>query len=100
MNNERLFRLLNRSGWLLIIISSILGFLIISNIVSKEIISIEMIFIPIGIGFLLLIPWSYFEADEMRKKFGQTNYRYLSYVGKNLFFGLISLFVYFLMHYR
>jgi hypothetical protein len=96
---EKIFKLFSFIGWLLIILSTVLGFLIIANIINEKIILIEMIFIPIGIGFLLLIPLSYLEADGMRNKFGHINYRHLSYVGKNLFFGLISIFVYFLMHY-
>jgi hypothetical protein len=97
VNTRIFFKLFSRFGWLVIIVSSLLGLLIISNIISDIMIPIEIIFIPIGIGFLFLVPWSYIEADKMRKQMGQISYTYLSYVGKYLFFGLISLFVFFLM---
>jgi hypothetical protein len=86
-------------GWIIITISFILGFCLAYDIIIVPFLQIEIVLIPIGCGFLLLVPWSYLEADKIRKECGRINFRYLSYCGKNIFFGIIFIVVFFIIHY-
>jgi hypothetical protein len=55
----------------------------------------KTIFIPLGCGFLLLVPWSYIEADERREKRGEIDPIFISHCGKFLFLGVFYIYMFF-----
>ncbi|MDR1179452.1 MAG: hypothetical protein LBK44_03010 [Spirochaetales bacterium] len=85
-----------RIGWLLIIGFSFLGIPVFSKTLYIPFLPIGFIFLPIGIGFFLITPWLYKEADERRKERGEISYAGISSCAKSLLMGFIFIFVFFL----
>jgi hypothetical protein len=96
MIQKSISKILYCFGLILLVVSFILGTLVFSKTISLPFFSMQTICIPFACGFFLLIPQTYIEADEMRKKKGEIDFIFISYCGKYLFFGFFFIFAFFL----
>ena len=92
--SPQILRILYKIGLVLIIVFSIVAILVFSKTVYISFLSKGEVFLPIGIGFFFLAPWTYHEADESRKKRGEISYVGLSFCAKSLFMGFIFIFAF------
>ena len=89
--DRKILKFLHRLGVMLIIAFSSICFM--DGLIVPPILLPEIYLLIVGLGFFLIAPWRYREADERRKERGEFNSFLFRAVGAYLAVGIIFLFI-------